>query len=104
MPFCQFFRKGWNRHALLVRPSKSNQILFVLGSHEYLEKLESAYSFMLKYSKIKVCTVTAATEIKEPEETFTKTEESTYEKPIEVYDFKPVTDIGEEKSSNGMKL
>ena len=38
--------------------------------------------------------------IKEHEETFTKTEESTYEKPFEVYDLKPVTDIGEEKSSN----
>ena len=33
--------------------------------------------------------------IKEPEETFTKTEES-----IEAYDLKPVTDIGKEKSSN----
>jgi len=44
--------------------------------------------------------------IKEHEETFTKTEESTYEKPFEVYDLKPVTDIGEEKSSNnnGVKL
>jgi len=44
--------------------------------------------------------------IKEPEETFTKTEESIYEKPIEVYGLKPVTDIGEEKSSNnnGVKL
>jgi len=39
--------------------------------------------------------------IKEPEETFTKTEES-----IEAYDLKPVTDIGKEKSSNnnGVKL
>lgn len=36
--------------------------------------------------------------IKEPEETFTKTEESICEKPID--DLKPVTDIGEEKSSN----
>ena len=44
--------------------------------------------------------------IKEPEETFTKTEESIHEKPIEVYDLKPVTDISEEKSSNnnGMNL
>ena len=44
--------------------------------------------------------------IKEHEETFTKTEESLYEKPFEVFDLKPVTDIGEEKSSNnkGMNL
>lgn len=44
--------------------------------------------------------------IKEPEETFTKTEESICEKPIEAYDLRPVTDIGEEKSSNnnGVKL
>ena len=37
-------------------------------------------------------------------ETFTKTEESICEKPIEVDDLKPVTDIGEEESSknNGM--
>ena len=44
--------------------------------------------------------------IKEHEETFTKTEESIYEKPFEVNDLKPVTDIGEEKSSNnkGMNL
>ena len=38
--------------------------------------------------------------IKEPEETITKTEEPIYEKPFEVNDLKPVTDIGEEKSSN----
>ena len=38
--------------------------------------------------------------IKEHEETFTKTKESIYEKPFEVNDLKPVTDIGEEKSSN----
>ena len=64
--------------------------------------LASAYSFTLIYSKITVCTVTAAPEIKKPEETFTKTKESIYEKPIEVYDLKPVTEISEEKSSNGM--
>ena len=46
MPFWQwqFFRKGWDGSALLVQPSKSNrsnwQILFVLGSYEYLERLE----------------------------------------------------------------
>jgi len=46
-----------------------------------------------------VSTVTTAPEIKEPEETFAKTEES-----IEVYDLKALTDIGEEKSYNGAKL
>ena len=46
--------------------------------------------------------MTAAPEIKKPEETFTKTKESIYEKPIEVYDLKPETEISEEKSSNGM--
>jgi len=46
-------------------------------------------------------TVKAAPEIKKPEETFTKSKESIYEKPIEVYDLKSVTVIGEEKSSNG---
>ena len=44
MPFWQFFRKGWDGRALLVQPSKSNhsiwKILFVLGSYEYLERLE----------------------------------------------------------------
>jgi len=51
-------------------------------------------------------TVTAEPEIKKPEETFAKTEESIYENPVEVYDLKPVTDIGVEKSSNnnGAKL
>ena len=44
----------------------------------------------------------AAPEIKKPEETFTKSKESIYEKPIEVYDLKSVTVIGEEKRSNGM--
>ena len=44
--------------------------------------------------------------IKEPEETITKTEKPIYKKPFEVNDLKPVTDIGEEKSSNnkGMNL
>ena len=60
MSFWQFFRKGWDGRALLVQPSKMHHsILFVLGADEYLErlegKLESAYSFMLKYSKITVC-------------------------------------------------
>ena len=44
MPFWQFFRKGWDGRALLVQPSKSNRrnwkFLFVLGSCEYLERLE----------------------------------------------------------------
>ena len=59
MPFCQFFRKGLDGHALLVWPSKTHhtnwKILFVLGANEYLERLEVAYSFMLKHSKIKQC-------------------------------------------------
>ena len=63
MPFWHFFRKGWDGRALLVRPSKTHhsicKILFVLGADEYLERLEaklqSAYSFMLKYYKITVC-------------------------------------------------
>ena len=62
MPFWQFFRKGWDGRALLVRPSKMHhrmwKNLFVLGADEYLKrleaKLERAYSFMLKYSKITV--------------------------------------------------
>ena len=47
MPFWQFFRNrliSWIGHTLLVQPSKSNcsnwKILFVLGSYEYLERLE----------------------------------------------------------------
>jgi hypothetical protein len=41
-------------------PHSNSKILFVLGFNEYLERLEgrerleSAYSFMLKYSKITV--------------------------------------------------
>ena len=46
-------------HALLVRPSKTHhsiwKILFVLGADEdWKAKLESAYSFLLKYSNISV--------------------------------------------------
>ena len=44
MPFWQFFRKGWDGRALLVRPSKIHhsiwKILFVFGADEYLERLE----------------------------------------------------------------
>ena len=44
MPFWQFFRMGWDGHALLVRPSKMHhsiwKILFVLGAYEYLERQE----------------------------------------------------------------
>ena len=62
MPFWQFFRMGWDGHALLGRPSKIShrnwKIIFVFGADEYLEewkaKLESAYSFMLEYSEITV--------------------------------------------------
>ena len=42
VPSWQFFRKGWDGRALLVRPSKSNNSIqkniFVLGS--YLKRLE----------------------------------------------------------------
>ena len=34
------------------------KIYFCFGSYEWKSKLESAYSFMLKYSKITVCVVT----------------------------------------------
>ena len=66
MPFWQFFRKGWDGHTLFVRPSKMHhsiwRTIFVLGANEYLErsdwqaKLESDYSFRLKYFKITVLT------------------------------------------------
>ena len=60
MAFWQFFIKGCDGHALLVRPSKTHwkMFFFVLGADDFLSdwkaKLESAYSFMLKYSKITV--------------------------------------------------
>ena len=50
VPIWQFFSMGSDGRALLVQPSKMHH-LFVLGADEYLEKLESAYYFMLKYSK-----------------------------------------------------
>ena len=55
--FWQFFRKGWDGRALLVRPSKMHHsILFVMGVYKYLSTyLEKAYSFILKHSKITVC-------------------------------------------------
>ena len=44
VPFWQFFRKGQDGHALLVRPSRIphriSKILFVLGSYELLAMLE----------------------------------------------------------------
>ena len=44
MPFWQFFRKGRDGCALLVRPSRIHhrisKILFVLGSYEFLAMLE----------------------------------------------------------------
>ena len=63
LPFWQFFRMGWNGYALLGRPSRiphrNWNISFVFGADECAERLEaklaSAYSFMLKYSKITVC-------------------------------------------------
>ena len=56
MPFWQYFRKGWNGRALLVRPSKSNHSnckkSFCFRCRWIYKILESAYSFILKYSKI----------------------------------------------------
>ena len=44
VPFWQFFEKGWDGRALLVRPLKMHhsiwKILFVLSADEYLERLE----------------------------------------------------------------
>ena len=44
VPFWQFFRKGWDGRALLVRPSKmhnsTRKIAVVLGADECLERLE----------------------------------------------------------------
>ena len=54
VPFWQFFRKDWNGHA--VNPSQHLKIIFdwVLMNiqKDWNAKLEGAYSFMLKYSKI----------------------------------------------------
>ena len=56
---------GWDGCALLVQPSviphKNSKILFVLGSYEYLERLEGKirkclFNFISKYSKITVWT------------------------------------------------
>ena len=56
MPFWQYFRKGWNGCALLVQPSKSNHSnckkYFCFRCRWIYKILESAYSFILKYSKI----------------------------------------------------
>ena len=56
--FWQLFRKGQDGRALLVQPSRLphriSKILFVLGSYEYLTRLEGKVR-MLKYSKITVC-------------------------------------------------
>ena len=44
VPFWQFFRMGWDGHALLGRPSRipcrNWKIIFVLGADEYIERLE----------------------------------------------------------------
>ena len=63
--FGNFFMKGWDDRALLVQPSKINHgistIHFILLQvsmnikKDWKAKLESVYSFMLKYSKITVC-------------------------------------------------
>ena len=72
VPFCDFTQNVsqalsmcismWikvNKWNYLKIPHRNPKILFVLGSYEYFErlkeKLESAYPFMLKYSKITVC-------------------------------------------------
>ena len=62
MLFCQFFRKGWDGHALLVRPTKTHHsiwkiLLFWVRMNIYKDwqaKLESAYSFIQKYYEITV--------------------------------------------------
>ena len=52
VPFCQFFRMGWDGRALLGQPSRiphrNLKNSFVLGA----DALESAYAFMLTHSKI----------------------------------------------------
>ena len=44
VPFWQFFRMGWDGHALLGRPSRiphrNWKNIFVLGADEYIERLE----------------------------------------------------------------
>ena len=44
VPFCQFFRQGWDGYALLVWPSRIphriSKILFALGANEFLVMLE----------------------------------------------------------------
>ena len=44
VPFWQFFRIGWDGHALLGRPSRiphrNWKNIFVLGANEYIERLE----------------------------------------------------------------
>jgi hypothetical protein len=45
VPFWQFFRMGWDGHALLGWPSRiphrNSKIIFALGADEYIERLES---------------------------------------------------------------
>ena len=64
MSFWQFFRKGWDGRALLLRPLKNHhsiwKILFVWGVKWISRKTGGqnqkvpTYSFMLKYSNITV--------------------------------------------------
>ena len=70
-----------------------------------LDRDEKPHNIISEASTSSIETISTVL-IKEPEETITKTEEPIYEKPFEVNDLKPVTDIGEEKSSNnkGMNL
>ena len=64
-----------------------------------LDRDEKPHNIISEASTSSIETISTVL-IKEPEETITKTEEPIYEKPFEVNDLKPVTDIGEEKSSN----
>ena len=59
VPFWQFFRMGWDGRPSRI-PQRNLKYMFVFGADEFIERLEvkiSAYSFMLKYSKITVCLI-----------------------------------------------
>ena len=58
VPFWQFFRMGWDGRALLGRPSRipHRNFFLCLGCRWiWMAKLQSTYSFVLKYGKITVC-------------------------------------------------
>ena len=62
VPFWQFFRKGRDDYALLVRPSKIpyriSKFIFVLGFYEFLAMLEGKIRetpfFKVQYGKMTV--------------------------------------------------